>query len=112
MCLGSREQFIYTITFLLIPLFFYTTEFLTLRPEYEPTGLRDKLILLWGEMRKSGVKMKEWIVNAVRLVTYFVLTVLALILWQPVTACCKFYRDSRYEASEGITRVQRRKEKR
>ena len=40
------------------------------------------------------------------------LTTIALILWQPVTAVCKFYRDARYEASEGTERVIRRKEKR
>ena len=38
-----RSQFFYTITFLLIPLIFYLTEFLTLRPEYEPTGLRSRI---------------------------------------------------------------------
>ncbi len=30
-CLGSSSEFYYTITFLLIPLIFYLTEFLTLR---------------------------------------------------------------------------------
>jgi len=32
-------------------------------------------------------------------------TFVALILWQPVTAMCKFYRDARYEASEGTIKV-------
>lgn len=30
---------------------------------------------------------------------------MALVLWQPVTAMCKFYRDARYEASEGTIKV-------
>lgn len=44
-CLSSESQFFYTIAFLLLPLVFYLTEFLTLRPEYEPTGLRQRIIV-------------------------------------------------------------------
>ena len=40
------------------------------------------------------------------------ITFWALVLWQPVTAICKFYRDARYESSEGKIKVKRRKEKR
>ena len=50
-CLDSQSEFYYTIAFLLLPLIFYLTEFLTLRPEYEPTGLRRKLAKLWTEFR-------------------------------------------------------------
>jgi hypothetical protein len=39
-------------------------------------------------------------------------TFLALVLWQPVTAICKFFKDGRYETSEGTTKVLRRQEKR
>ena len=42
-CLDSGAQFYYTLAFLLLPLVFYLTEFLTLKPEYEPTGLRKKI---------------------------------------------------------------------
>ena len=42
-CLNAESKFFYTIAFLLIPLIFYTTEFLTLRDEYEPTGLRQRI---------------------------------------------------------------------
>ena len=44
-CLNSEAKFNYTIAFLLLPLVFYLTEFLMLRPEYEPTGLRQRIIV-------------------------------------------------------------------
>ncbi len=94
-CLDSKSQFYYTLTFLLIPLIFYLTEFLTLKPEYEPTGLRRKLSLLWRDMCKKGLSISQYLSNCFLLVVYFSATALALILWQPVTACCKFYRDAR-----------------
>ena len=50
--------------------------------------------------------------NVMYLASLCFVTGLALTFWQPVTACCKFYRDARYESSEGITKVRRRKEKR
>ncbi len=42
-CLNAQSKFSYTIIFLMLPLFFYLTEFLTLRAEYEPTGLRRRI---------------------------------------------------------------------
>lgn len=39
-------------------------------------------------------------------------TFVALALWQPVTAFCKFYRDGMYETSVGTDKVIRHKEKR
>ncbi|CAM6053917.1 unnamed protein product [Sphagnum tenellum] len=111
-CLDSRSQFYYTITFLLIPLIFYLTEFLTLRPEYEPTGLRRKLRSLWSDLRTKGLSCLQYLAKSLQLLVYLLATTVALILWQPVTAFCKFYRDARYEASEGTTKVIRRKEKR
>ena len=50
-CLDSKSQFYYTLAFLLLPLVFYFTEFLTLRPEYEPTGLRRRILELWNDLR-------------------------------------------------------------
>ena len=44
-CLSYQSQFFYTIAFLLLPVIFYLTEFLTLRPEYEVTGLRKRIIV-------------------------------------------------------------------
>ena len=44
-CLNSEAKFNYTIAFLLLPLVFYLTEFILLRPEYEPTGLRQRIIV-------------------------------------------------------------------
>ena len=33
-----------------------------------------------------------------------VVTFFALVLWQPVTAMCKFFRDGRYHTTEGTTK--------
>ena len=49
-CLNAKSQFYYTIGFLLLQLIFYLTEFLTLRNEYEPTGLRQRIVV-----RKSNL---------------------------------------------------------
>ena len=55
-CLNAESKFFYTITFLLIPLIFYLTEFLTLRDEYEPTGLRSKIVVSKKNLEKSEKK--------------------------------------------------------
>lgn len=104
-CLDSRSQFYYTLTFLLIPLIFYLTEFVTLRPEYEPTGLRRRIVKLCRDLRSKEIGCLARFVKAISLVLLSLATVLALIFWQPVTAFCKFYRDARYAASDGITKV-------
>ena len=52
-CLNSEAKFNYTIAFLLLPLAFYLTEFLMLRPEYEPTGLRQRIIVSFKIFNKS-----------------------------------------------------------
>ena len=44
-CLNSQSQFFYTIAFLILPLVFYLTEFITLTNDYEPTGLRQRIIV-------------------------------------------------------------------
>ena len=64
-CLNAESKFFYTITFLLIPLIFYLTEFLTLRDEYEPTGLRSKIVVSKKNLEKSEkksikVRYKSW----------------------------------------------------
>ena len=105
-CLNSQSKFYYTLAFLLVPLFFYLTEFLTLRPEYEPTGLRRRTTRLWREiLSKNGAAPSGRFVKALQLLAHVAATVLALILWQPVTAVCKFYRDGKYLTSEGMTKV-------
>ena len=52
-CLNAESKFFYTIAFLLIPLIFYLTEFLTLTSEYEPTGLRARIAVSLQNSRKS-----------------------------------------------------------
>ena len=100
-------QFYYTITFLLIPLIFYLTEFLTLTPEYEPTGLRDRLVRECSELRNPNLLWCERLIKFCTILALIVITFVALVLWQPVTAVCKFYRDARYEASEGTIKVRK-----
>ena len=56
-CLSEESQFYYTIVFLLFPLVFYLTEFLTLRTEYEPTGLRQRIKDTVGELKDD---QKTW----------------------------------------------------
>lgn len=111
-CLDSRSKFYYTLTFLLIPLIFYLTEFLTLRPEYEPTGMRRRITQLWRDILSKADATSGRVIKILQLLAHLVATAIALILWQPVTAVCKFYRDGKYLTSEGMTRVGRRTKKR
>jgi hypothetical protein len=104
-CLDAKSQFYYTITFLLIPLIFYLTEFLTLTPEYEPTGLRHRIAKVCNELKSPNLLWCERLYKVCTAVVLIVVTFFALVLWQPVTAVCKFYRDARYEASEGTIKV-------
>ena len=62
-CLSSKSQFYYTITFLLIPMVFYLTEFLTLQREYEPTGLRQRIQGVWKDLRDDRRTWAECIVK-------------------------------------------------
>ena len=63
-------------------------------------------------LRDGNVKILKFIMDIFRLVGLLLVTLVVLILWQPVTAICKFFRDGRYETSEGTTKVLRHKEKR
>ena len=62
-CLSEESQFWYTIVFLLFPLLFYLTEFLTLRNEYEPTGLRQRIKDILHELKDD---QKTWIETLVK----------------------------------------------
>ena len=62
-CLSEESQFWYTIVFLLFPLMFYMTEFLTLRNEYEPTGLRQKIKDILSELKDDQNTWIEFIVK-------------------------------------------------
>ena len=61
-CLSEESQFYYTIVFLLFPLLFYLTEFLTLRSEYEPTGLRERIKGILDKLKDSQKMWPERIV--------------------------------------------------
>ena len=62
-CLSEESQFWYTIVFLLFPLIFYMTEFLTLRNEYESTGLRQRIKDVLSELRDDQNTWIEFFVN-------------------------------------------------
>ena len=47
-----------------------------------------------------------------KLAGYLLVTFFVLVLWQPVTAACKFYRDGKFETSVGMDKVEKRKAKR
>ena len=52
------------------------------------------------------------LVHLMKLAWWLLLTFFALVLWQPVTAACKFYRDGKFETSVGMEKVEKRKAKR
>ena len=62
-CLSEKSQFYYTLMFLLFPLIFYITEFLTLRSEYEPTGLRQRIKNAYNELGDHQKTLPELIVK-------------------------------------------------
>ena len=64
-CLSPKSQFVYTITFLLLPLVFYLTEFLILQSDYEPTGLRQRIKGVWKEPREDGRTWAEYFVTGI-----------------------------------------------
>ena len=49
------------------------------------------------------------LVHLMKLAWWLFLTFFALVLWQPVTAACKFYRDGKFETSVGMEKVEKRK---
>ena len=64
-CLSEESQFYYTIVFLLFPLVFYLTEFLTLRTEYEPTGLRRRISNILMELKDDQSTWPQIIVKGI-----------------------------------------------
>ena len=60
----------------------------------------------------SGCSVLTRMVHLMKLAGYLLVTFFVLVLWQPVTAACKFYRDGKFETSEGIEKVEKRKDKR
>ena len=70
-CLSEESQFYYTIVFLLFPLVFYLTEFLTLRTEYEPTGLRQRISNILTELKDEQNTWPEIIVKGIFMYSSF-----------------------------------------
>jgi hypothetical protein len=69
-CLSEESQFYYTIVFLLVPMMFYLTEFLTLRTEYEPTGLRQRIKGILDKLKDNEKMWPERIVIGIIVYTY------------------------------------------
>ena len=43
----------------------------------------------------------NWFGHLMKLIAYLIITFFAVVLWQPITAICKFYRDGMFETSQG-----------
>ena len=111
-CFSSEARLGYTLTFLLLPILFYLTEFLTLTDRYEVTTLRKKLGRSLREIKKSCCNPLKVIVGLLQFIGWFCITLFAIIFWQLITALFKFYRDGIYETSSGNRRVDARIRKR
>ena len=111
-CFSSQARLGYTLTFLLLPILFYLTEFLTLTDRYEVTTLRRKIGRSLREIKKSCCNPLKILVGLLQFIGWFCITLFAIIFWQPITALFKFYRDGIYETSSGNRRVDARIRKR
>ena len=111
-CFSSEARLAYTLTFLLLPVVFYLTEFLTLTERYEVTTLRRKLINAFKSLKVQGCHPCHWLASLIQFVGWLLVTMLTVIFWQPITALFKFYRDGKYETASGKKRVEARIRKR
>ena len=50
----------------------------------------------------------QWMFCLLKFIGWFILTIVTVIFWQPITALFKFYRDGKYETSSGNRRVEAR----
>ena len=132
-CLDAEMKFYYTLLPIIGPILLYLVEFFVLSEEYEPTGLRTRIGNTWGKIWDKEGKVaitgnaenKCFGVNCntsrkgclytlsliLRLIMYFILAILAIILWMPVSATCKFIADYKYESSTGDEKVSMRRRK-
>ena len=58
-------------------------------------------------MNRWRQKFRQTLITLIlglHLLLILVVTFFALVLWQPVTAMCKFFRDGRYHTTEGTTK--------
>jgi hypothetical protein len=54
------------------------TEFLTLTPEYEPTGLRSRIARTWSELRNPNLLFFERVLKVLTLLALVVITFVGL----------------------------------
>lgn len=111
-CFSSEARLGYTLTFLLLPILFYFTEFLTLTERYEVTTLRSKLCASVKEMNHNRWRPLALVASVCKFVGLFAVIFFVVVFWQPITALFKFYRDGIYETSSGNKRVDARIKKR
>eukprot|EP00092_Neocalanus_flemingeri_P005491 GFUD01005921.1.p1 GENE.GFUD01005921.1~~GFUD01005921.1.p1 ORF type:complete len:1477 (-),score=243.09 GFUD01005921.1:84-4514(-) len=111
-CFSTEARLGYTLTFLLLPILFYLTEFLTLTDRYEVTTLRHKVTRSLQEISHNCWNPLKLFAGILKFITWFSITIFVIIFWQPITALFKFYRDGIYETSTGNKRVDARIRKR
>ncbi|XP_023331306.1 uncharacterized protein LOC111703561 isoform X3 [Eurytemora carolleeae] len=111
-CFSSEARLGYTLTFLLLPILFYLTEFLTLTEKYEVTTLRRKLVSSLKEIHQKLKSPFQFFAAVFKFFGVLSVTFVVVVFWQPITALFKFYRDGIYETSIGNRRVDARIRKR
>ena len=103
-CFSSEARLTYTLIFLLLPIFFYLTEFLTLTDRsvcqtyedqskavtrYEVTSLRRRLQVSARELRQNCCRPLQCVRSLLHLVGLSLVTTFTVIFWQPITAFFK-----------------------
>ena len=103
-CFSSEARLGYTLFFLLLPIIFYLTEFLTLTDRwtnqkttlldfcfnrFEVTTLRKKLQKLTKDIKYHCCSPLKMLVSILHLIFWFLITVVTIIFWQPITALFK-----------------------
>ena len=111
-CFSTQARLGYTLTFLLLPILFYLSEFLTLTERYEVTTLRHKLSSSLMFIANNCWNPLKFIGGILKLLAWLSVTIFVIIFWQPITALFKFYRDGVYHTSMGNKRVDARIRKR
>ena len=64
----------------------------------------------WKGLKREGNWMQ--LTHLVKLGGYLFLTIFAVVLWQPLTAILKFYRDGKFDTSQGKSRLKKLKKRR
>ena len=90
-CFSSEARLTYTLIFLLLPIVFYLTEFLTLTDRYEVTTLRRRLGRCLKEARENCCQPLKCLGSLLKLLGWTLVTIVTVIFWQPITAFFKVF---------------------